>query len=339
MQSTQGVRSGLSHTAHTVSLPSTTLRAPMDLRPSRNTARRRPGTAAVSRGLPTGIVRYGLSLLLAAPLVALVAGCGFLSKRDGPPSFSHLDPGNIQDAVPRVEAKSRYGNPPHYEVFGKRYYVSPGSKGYVKRGVASWYGRKFHGRRTSSGEAYDMYAMTAAHRSLPLPTYVRVINLENKRQAIVRVNDRGPFHSNRIIDLSYAAAVKLGVAKKGTAHVEIRAIDPSRWKKAARTAPPTTASAPARDDSGDNLEDNLGDNPEDRLYLQAGAFTDPAGAERLKARLSAAVDTPVRISTVPHQGRTLYRVRLGPFADADRANRAGETLAGLGLHGVRILAD
>nr|VFJ58219.1 MAG: rare lipoprotein A [Candidatus Kentron sp. FM]VFJ62986.1 MAG: rare lipoprotein A [Candidatus Kentron sp. FM]VFK19661.1 MAG: rare lipoprotein A [Candidatus Kentron sp. FM] len=169
--------------------------------------------------------------VFACCLMSLLAGCGFLSDQDGPPLFSRLDPDNIPDAVPRSDPKSPYGNPPSYAVYGQRYYVMESSLGYVKRGIASWYGRKFHGRRTSSGETYDMFAMTAAHRSLPLPTYVRVINLENGRQAIVRVNDRGPFHPDRIIDLSYAAAVKLHIAQRGTARVEIRAIDPTGPKE------------------------------------------------------------------------------------------------------------
>lgn len=126
--------------------------------------------------------------------------------------------------VPRAEPRSPYGNPDSYEVFGKRYRVMDSSDGYVERGVASWYGREFHGRRTSSGESYDMHALSAAHRTLPLPTYVEVTNLENGRKVVVRINDRGPFHGDRIIDLSYAAAVKLGMAGKGTARVEVRAL-------------------------------------------------------------------------------------------------------------------
>lgn len=135
---------------------------------------------------------------------------------------------NIPDAVPRVEPRARYGNPATYVVFGKRYYTKTSSQGHVERGLASWYGPNFHGRNTSSGERYDMYQMTAAHKSLPLPTYARVTNLENGRSAVVKINDRGPFHGPRVIDLSYAAATKLGVVKKGTAMVEVRAIDPSR---------------------------------------------------------------------------------------------------------------
>ncbi|MES9903121.1 MAG: septal ring lytic transglycosylase RlpA family protein, partial [Sedimenticola sp.] len=157
-------------------------------------------------------------LLFTLPACALlvVAACSIR-----PPSFPgssdndsaptrRLDPNSIADAVPRAERRSRRGNADSYVVLGKRYHVMANSDGFSQRGIASWYGTKFHGRTTSSGEVYDMYAMTAAHKSLPLPTYVEVTNLNNGRHTIVKVNDRGPFHNNRIIDLSYAAATKLG---------------------------------------------------------------------------------------------------------------------------------
>jgi rare lipoprotein A len=156
-------------------------------------------------------------------ITALASGCSSMSGRKGAPDLS-----NIPDAVPQVEPKSPYGNPESYVVFGRRYHTLDSSKGYVARGLASWYGPKFDGRRTSSGEPYDMYAMTAAHKTLPLPTYARVTNMENGRSAIVKVNDRGPFYGDRIIDLSYAAASKLGVVDNGTAMVEVRAINPTR---------------------------------------------------------------------------------------------------------------
>ena len=166
----------------------------------------------------------------AAPIVLCIAilaiaGCGVIVERDGPGRT--LSPNNIKDAVPRKEPRSKYGNPESYVVMGKRYYTLKTARGYSERGVASWYGKKFHGRKTSSGEIYDMYKMTAAHKGLPLPTYVQVRNLDNGRTAVVKVNDRGPFHDNRIIDLSYAAALKLDVADKGTAFVEVRALDDS----------------------------------------------------------------------------------------------------------------
>ncbi len=147
-----------------------------------------------------------------------------------PPSGSDVaDLLNTPDAVPRQEFKTRSGNPERYEVFGRRYSVLESSQGYVERGVASWYGKDFHNRLTSSGERYDMYGMSAAHRSLPLPTYVRVTSLESGRSVVVRVNDRGPFvdTQQRIIDLSYTAALKLGVIGPGTMRVEVRALDPA----------------------------------------------------------------------------------------------------------------
>jgi rare lipoprotein A len=138
-----------------------------------------------------------------------------------------LVPQNVPDAVPRIEPRSRYGNPPFYDVFGKRYHVLSASSGYVERGVASWYGPGFHAERTSTGEPYDMYGMTAAHKTLPLPAYARVTNLQNGRSCVVRINDRGPFVSNRIIDLSWTAAAKLDMLRNGTAIVEVRVLDPA----------------------------------------------------------------------------------------------------------------
>lgn len=130
------------------------------------------------------------------------------------------------DAVPRQEYKTRLGNPAFYEEFGVRYRVLDTSRDFVEEGLASWYGRDFHGRRTSSGDPYDMFAMTAAHKTLPLPTYVRVTDLDTGNRVVVRVNDRGPFVEGRVIDLSYVAALKLGIAARGTARVEVRALDP-----------------------------------------------------------------------------------------------------------------
>lgn len=172
----------------------------------------------------------GLAPLL---LVGLLSGCASSGTKDLA-SGDYPDPSSIPDAVPKVEPKSKYGNPESYVVFGKRYHTKSSSHGYLARGVASWYGPNFHGRKTSSGERYDMYAMTAAHKTLPLPTYARVTNVKNGRSAVVKINDRGPFHGNRIIDLSYSAARKLGVVAKGTAMVEVKAIDPGHPEPKAR---------------------------------------------------------------------------------------------------------
>jgi rare lipoprotein A len=159
-------------------------------------------------------------------ILALVAGGCATKSPTTAGTAPDIDPDSVPDAVPQVEPYSKYGNPPSYQVFGKRYSVLPSSKGYVKTGIASWYGEDFHGKRASNGETYDMYAMTAAHKELPLPTYARVTNLENGRSVVVRITDRGPFVGDRIIDLSWVAAAKLRLATQGTGLVEVRAIDP-----------------------------------------------------------------------------------------------------------------
>jgi rare lipoprotein A len=245
-----------------------------------------------------------------------------------PPQPAPID----ADAVPRVEPRSRYGNPPFYDVFGKRYYVLASSSGYVERGVASWYGPGFHKVRTSIGEPYDMYGMTAAHKTLPLPCYVRVTNLQNGRSIVVRVNDRGPFVGNRIIDLSYTAAAKLDMLRDGTAMVEVRVIEPevepensslitaaaaaitgTTAAQAAPVAQPSPASAPAT-----TAWTPL---PAAPLYVQAGAFADRANAERLAAKLREQSFGNVFVRADDVAGRHLYRVRIGPVPDVPEFDR------------------
>lgn len=195
--------------------------------------------------------------LLFAFLPIFLLACGVVShfvpgsrsaSSDGAPDRVLADC-DIEIPIPRVEPKSRGGNPATYTVHGKTYRVLDSSAGFVERGIASWYGTAFHGNLTSNGERYDMYAMSAAHKHLPLPTYVEVKNLDNNRRVIVRVNDRGPFISGRVIDLSYAAATKIGMLDRGTARVEVRALDPATFDYAAwsgnqrckpKTAAPTT---------------------------------------------------------------------------------------------------
>ena len=206
------------------------------------------------------------SRLLLALLPALLAACSSQPPsgvRDSAPDRK-LDPDTIVDAVPRDEPRSRYGNPKSYAVFGRRYQVMESSAGHREKGIASWYGSKFHGRRTSSGEAYDMYAMTAAHKNLPLPTYVRVTNLRNGRSAVVKVNDRGPFHDNRIIDLSYAAATKLGILATGTGLVEISAIDVRQ-----QAEPDPQAVNVAQPADGEEIPG---------VFIQVGAFSSGCGS-------------------------------------------------------------
>lgn len=173
------------------------------------------------------LVGKKLNCFLIITFMLLLTSCSHVRK-DGPPNF-YVDETKVPDAVPKVEPLSKNGNMRYYHVFGKRYYTMRNSKNYKAVGTASWYGTKFHSRHTSSGERYDMLAMTAAHKTLPLPTYVEVTNLRNHRKVIVKVNDRGPFESNRLIDLSYVAAKKLGMLGHGTTKVQIRAIDPKTW--------------------------------------------------------------------------------------------------------------
>jgi rare lipoprotein A len=219
----------------------------------------------------------------------LLAACGGTPVREAPPR-PPPDLASIPDAQPRAEPRSALGNPPFYEVFGQRYVVLPGSDGYVERGVASWYGPDFHGGATSSGEPYDMYAMTAAHKTLPLPAYVRVTNLQNGRSVVVRVNDRGPFKNNRIIDLSYVAALKLDMVRDGTAMVEVRSVGPA-----------LAAPAPADPAAGRHF------------YAQAGAFADEGNARRLAERLASAGFSNVAIVAANSGGRRVHRVRIGPL--------------------------
>ena len=227
------------------------------------------------------------------------------------------DPDGIEDAVPRAEPLSKYGNPRSYVVEGKIYRTLRSSRNFNERGVASWYGEEFDGKRTSSGEPYDMYAMTAAHRTLPLPSYVEVVNVENGRRAVVRVNDRGPFRKDRVLDLSYAAAVKLGVVEKGTAPVRLRALEPGS------------------DDEHDTPQ------PVDEVYfVQVGAFSNETNALRLRDRLTqAALMTPVKVSRVVRDDKPLFRVRVGPVADRGSVQGLMVQLGRMGIADTHVIAE
>lgn len=247
---------------------------------------------------------------------ATLGGCGGFGVKDGAPNGSI---GRLpDDAIPRHEPKGRYGNGPVYEVFGKRYTVMDSSAGYKQRGVASWYGKKFHGELTSSRETYDMHAMTAAHKTLPLPTYVRVRNLRNNKTVIVRVNDRGPFVDNRIIDLSYSAALKLDMVQAGTSLVEVTAISFDK-PEGDRPVSRKTAAA-SREASGSNS-----------IFIQVGAFGSRDNATR---RFSALRNGGIA-GAVIHEDKTakpiLYRVRIGPIEGAVQYDSIVEQLASLGI--------
>ena len=266
---------------------------------------------------------------LLLPVTAVVlSSCSFISeKTDGPPTQS-VDIGSIPDPVPRVEPRSKYGNPESYVVNGKRYYILKNSDGYVDRGIASWYGTKFNGRRTSSGETYNMYAMTAAHKTLPLPTYVKVTNLRNGKAVIVRVNDRGPFHENRIIDLSYTAAAKLDIISTGTGLVEVRAINPATYM-IAKNGNKRTATIPA----GLKLD------TVDDFYIQVGAFSSLINARRLKSKLDGLGRNLIRISAAVLDGKTMYRVQIGPIDKVDKADAIVSVLARYGIKDHHIVIE
>lgn len=260
-------------------------------------------------------------------MLSLLYGCGgigiYHEEVDAAPD-TPIDVAAIPDAVPKNEPKSRYGNPDSYEVFGKRYYVMKDSAGYRERGIASWYGTKFHGQRTSSGETYDMYKMTAAHKTLPLPTYVEVTNLNNNKKVIVKVNDRGPFHDDRIIDLSYAAATKLGIVKKGTGNVEIHALTENNSGVATSTTTGTTPRSQVRKDA---------------IYIQVGAFSDKSNAEVLKGKIASLSTHMITIKNVVINGKVLYQVLVGPIFHIDIADRIVATLNQLGIDNHQITTN
>jgi len=240
-----------------------------------------------------------------AVMVLLLAACAGDKKKatepaDGP-SGRHITAADVHDAVPRNEPLARYGNHSPYTVLGKTYTVLPTSKGYHERGIASWYGSKFHGRRTSSGELYDMHLATAAHKSLPLPTYAEVTNLDNGRKMIVKINDRGPFHEGRIIDLSYAAAIRLGVNKTGTARIDVRAIDVKTTKR-----------------SSVKLADGT--------FLQVGAFSKRKTANDMAGKMMAAQLKPVSVQ----KNRGLYKVWIGPYASEAEIESSARRVVELG---------
>lgn len=218
----------------------------------------------------------------------------------------NVDIASIPEVVPEPINRTGAGNRSPYTVLGKTYTVMPTEVGYSERGVASWYGEKFHGHKTSNGEVFDMYKASAAHKSLPIPSFLQVTNLDNNRSIVVRVNDRGPFHGDRIIDLSYAAALKLGYADRGTARVQLDAIvvNSDIGSRQAAAAPRNDIVLPPVNSS-------------DAQYLQVGAFSSLSSAQQLSDRLRDMTNRPVFIRTVPTQNSgVLHRVRIGPMQDA-----------------------
>lgn len=264
--------------------------------------------------------KHTTELCLCVSMAVLLSSCSSMKRKDGPPNF-YVDETKIPNAVPKPEPLSKLGNMRSYKVFGQRYYTLHSSKNFVQVGVASWYGTSFHERRTSSGEPYDMLAMTAAHKTLPLPTYLEVTNLRNHRQIIVKVNDRGPFASDRIIDLSYVAAKKLGMIGHGTTKVRIKAINPYTYGENILTAG-------ARDKA--NASASKKSRPCSKgIYLQAGAFPQLTSAKKMKARLARSVKWPLRV--VRKSGSRSYMIQIGPIKDMSAANKVHKHIQTLGL--------
>lgn len=221
-------------------------------------------------------------------------------KDDGPGENPPPDLASIPDAVPRTEPLHRYANRP-YTVFGKNYVPVASRQPYKERGMASWYGKKFHGQKTSSGEVYDMYKMSAAHKTLPIPSYARVTNVKNGRSVVVRINDRGPFHSDRIIDLSYAAAYKLGYIAAGSAMVEVESVEAAQASE---------------------IKNNI---EEKTTYIQVGAFSSRGNAEDYRERVArqlAWLTDGVQVLSIGN----LWRLHVGPYAGSDAARPIAERI-------------
>lgn len=274
-----------------------------------------------------GLLKNIYLLIVLSFATLLLSSCSHTSKQDGAPDF-HIDETKIPNAVPRHEPLAKYGNMPSYVVFGKRYYTMKSCQNYEATGTASWYGTKFHSKRTSSGEPYNLSGMTAAHKTLPLPTYVEVTNLKNNRTIIVKVNDRGPFESNRLIDLSYVAAKKLGMLGHGTAQVKIRALSPNS------SPTPLVAENNSSAFNIPNINTHIvngrirTETTEEQIYLQVGVFRNKQYAENLQNRLTHLLNVPVRISA---KQNSLYHVKIGPIKDSVTSTRLSIKLKELGI--------
>jgi rare lipoprotein A len=273
--------------------------------------------------LPTAVAVARLLLAATCICTLVLSGCSIAGRRSSPatsPEVVPPPPANVDttaDAIPRREPRSAHGNPPFYKVLGKRYVVLATADGYLERGVASWYGPTFHGENTSNGEKYDMYGMTAAHKTLPLPCYARVTNLKNGRSIVVRINDRGPFVANRLIDLSYTAAAKLDMLKEGTTLVEVKALtvqEPDDLTRSAEAPPPA-------------------------LYVQVGAFADQGNAQRVLDRLHTGGIPSAFILAPPDGKPPLYRVRLGPISTVPEFDQLAARLKSLGYADARLATD
>jgi rare lipoprotein A len=262
-----------------------------------------------------------------------MTACGFGTTYDGAPKYD-VDVSHVQNATVKHETKSKYGNPSNYCVHGSCYHVLDNDEGYSQIGVASWYGTKFNGRLTSSREVYDMYKMTAAHKTLPIPTYARVTNLENHRHVIVKINDRGPFKKGRLIDLSYSAAKKLDVIKHGTALVKVEVVKPKDVQQEMRVPQTfryatTAAVKPHSVRPKSQIKPTVKLYPE--IYLQLGAYNNRAKAENVIQLASSVTNTPSHVYPAMYNNHMLYKVQLGPIKNAQDADQIEMDLDAIGL--------
>ena len=242
-------------------------------------------------------------------------------EQDRAPS-GHLDIASIPEVVPEPFARTLAGNRSPYTVLGKTYHVMVTEDGYNERGIASWYGEKFHGHKTSNGEVFDMYKVSAAHKSLPIPSFLRVTNLDNNRSLVVRVNDRGPFHGDRIVDLSYAAAFKLGYADRGTARVQLEAIIPDG----------VVVDSAAANNNNTLSQQTLRVASTGDKYIQVGAFADINSAREMSDKLRAMTNRPVFIRSLDSTNSgVLHRVRIGPVNDTSEIRRITQSVVAANL--------
>lgn len=265
---------------------------------------------------------------LAFLFLILLAGCAHQNpvSKDGGPTRK-VDVGSIPDTIVKPVTRTAAGNKSPYTVLGKTYAVMDSSQGYVSEGIASWYGSKFHGRNTSNGEVFDMYGLTAAHKHLPIPTYAEVTNLDNGKKVTVRINDRGPFHSDRIIDLSWAAAAKLGFSDSGTARVKVVALDPDTGQAPRQRVVKDKPLLPAPQSQAIPAPAALPENS----YYQIAALSDRFGASSLAQDIEALTKYPVVIEWDEAASNPVYKVLVGPLSDRREINALATVLELSGL--------
>ena len=295
-----------------------------------------------SRAVTLAALMLGVSLL--SSLSGCQSGDSFARQKDSGPGHE-VDVSQLADAIPRVDPITIAGNKNPYTVNGVTYQLMSSAKGYSEEGMASWYGNKFHGRKTSNGETYSMYGMTAAHKTLPIPAYVRVTNLTNGRQIIVRVNDRGPFHGGRIIDLSYAGAKKLGYHQHGTARVRVDAIDPANFQRNSVSVPTLSEQVNKREQALPLLAVSsvaplipvagvpvATKKPAAQPFLQVGVYSSMSSAKQLQEQLSVITTYPVSVRRFGEIKTSVFKVWIGPIVDQLQMVALREKLIEQGRH-------